>query len=369
MVNSPVTGISDQYTTLRTSPWIVKCFLRTRRHSPIVVDYEAVITILTAMHSKEDEMKYDVYGIGNALVDYLAFVDDEFLAKNGIEKGLMTLVDMPGTEKKLDDLPSGFERQSGGSAANTIVGLVRLGGMGCFTGKVSGDSNGEFYKSDLAAAGVDFSATEGKGVTGTCVSFITPDGERSMLTHLGVSSELTNDDIDEQVISSSSFVYVEGYQWSAELARNASIHAMEIARKQGTKIAFSFSDAFMVQQFRDDFRTLVADYVDLLFCNAEEAKAVIGGESLTEAIDFLKRRSKMACVTVGSKGAIVSQNGAITETPALAVENIVDTTGAGDMYAAGVLRGLTLGFDLVTSSMIGSRMAAAIVSQVGARMP
>jgi len=313
-------------------------------------------------------MKYDVYGIGNALVDYLAFVDDEFLAKNGIQKGMMTLVDVPGTEKRLDDLPSGFERQSGGSAANTIVGVVHLGGTGCFTGKVSGDANGRFYKSDLAEAGVDFSATDGEGVTGTCVSFITPEGERSMLTHLGVSSELTNDDIDEEVIANSQYIYIEGYQWSAELARNASIHAMELARKHGTRIAFSFSDAFMVRQFLDDFRKLAADYVDLLFCNAEEARAIIGTDSLSEAVEFLEARSEMVCVTVGSRGAIVSEDGTATKTPALAVENVVDTTGAGDMYAAGVLRGLTLGFDLVTSSMIGSRMAAAIVSQVGARL-
>ncbi|MBU1319854.1 MAG: adenosine kinase [candidate division Zixibacteria bacterium] len=313
--------------------------------------------------------KYDVYGIGNALVDYLALVDDEFLAKNGIQKGLMTLVDTPGTEKRLVDIPSGFERQSGGSAANTVVGIAKLGGRSCFTGKVARDSNGQFYGDDLASAGVDFSSNPKEGITGTCVSFVTPDGERSMLTHLGVSSELTNADINEDFVANSAYVYIEGYQWSAELARNASIHAMELAKKHGTKIAFTYSDPFMAKQYRDDFNRLTTEFVDLLFCNSDEAMAITNVDSIDRAIQVLKSQTAMVCVTVGSRGAIVSEDGIITATPALAVNKLIDTTGAGDMYAAGVLRGLTAGFDLVASSMIGSRMASAIVSQVGARLP
>ncbi len=314
-------------------------------------------------------MTYDVYGIGNALVDYLAFVDDEFLSRNGITKGAMTLVDIPGTDKKLSGIPGGFEMCSGGSAANTIVGIVKLGGKAAFTGKVAGDRNGIFYADDLAESGVTFRSNRGDGITGTCVSFVTPDGQRSMLTHLGVSSDLSRDDIDEEIVKRSSFLYVEGYQWSADNARDASIHAMELAKKHGVKVAFTYSDPVMAAAYRDEFDRVTSEYVDLLFCNEDEAKAVASADTATDAVDYLKARTGMVCITTGSEGAIVADEKYVTETPSLKVREVVDTTGAGDAYTAGVLRGLTLGFDLVCSSMIGSRIAAAVIGRVGARMP
>ena len=313
-------------------------------------------------------MKYDVYGIGNALVDYLALVDDDFLTKNGIQKGVMTLVDHPGTEKSLEDNPRGFERCSGGSAANTIVGIEKMGGRTCFSGKVANDPNGEFYRKDMETVGVDFFSNPIDGTTGSCVSFVTPDGQRSMLTHLGVSSDLTLSDISEDFIAKSTYLYIEGYQWSTEIARGASLYAMELARKHNTKIAFSYSDPFMARSFREDFIRITKEYVDLLFCNAEEAMAVGLESTPVKAIDMLMAHADMVCVTTGADGALVAVGGEITATPALKVDKVVDTTGAGDIYAAGVLRGLTTGFDLVCSSMIGSRMAAAMVSQIGARL-
>ena len=313
-------------------------------------------------------MKYNVYGIGNALVDYLALVDDEFLRKNDVRKGIMTLVDTPDAEKMLDDNSSGFEKCSGGSAANTIVGVAKLGGRVCFTGKVAEDSNGIFYRHDLEAVGIDFSSNAGEGITGTCVSLITPDGQRSMLTHLGVSSDLTRSDINEDFIADSEYLYIEGYQWSAEHARDASLYAMELAKKHKTKIAFSYSDPFMAKEFGDDFRRITRDYIDLLFCNEDEAKSITDTPTPHAAIKVLKSQVEMVCITTGSDGAIVAVDDVVTATPALKVKKLVDTTGAGDMYAAGVLRGLTVGFDLVCSSMIGSRMASAIVSQIGARL-
>jgi sugar/nucleoside kinase (ribokinase family) len=313
-------------------------------------------------------MKYDVYGIGNALVDYLALVDDDFLTKNGIQKGVMTLVDFPGTEKSLEDNPKGFEKCSGGSAANTIVGIEKIGGKACFSGKVANDPNGEFYRKDMEAVGVDFFSNPIDGITGSCVSFVTPDGQRSMLTHLGVSSDLTLSDISEEFIADSTYLYIEGYQWSTQIARGASLYAMELAQKRNMKIAFSYSDPFMAESFRDDFLRITKEYVDLLFCNEDEAMAITHETKPSAAIEILKSHADMVCVTTGSDGAIVTVDGKVTATPALKVEKVVDTTGAGDLYAAGVLRGLTTGFDLVCSSMIGSWMAAAVVSQIGARL-
>lgn len=314
-------------------------------------------------------MEFDVYGIGNALVDYLAKVDDELLKRHGIQKGIMTLVDTPGIERVLDDIPGGFEKCSGGSAANTIVGIAKLGGRSCFTGKVAHDSHGEFYRNDLRAVGVDFSSNPIDGVTGTCTSFVTPDGQRSMLTHLGVSSVLERTDISEDFIRNSKYLYVEGYQWSADVARDSSEYAMELASKHDTKVAFTYSDPFMAESYRDEFLRVTEKHVDLLFCNEDEVMAVTGASTPRDAIEILRGYAEHVCVTTGAAGAIVSDENTVTATPALKLDRVVDTTGAGDMYAAGVLRGLTLGFDLVCSSMIGSRMAAAIVSQIGARLP
>ncbi len=314
-------------------------------------------------------MKYDIYGIGNALVDYLALVTDAFLIEKQVRKGYMTLVDLPGAEKTLIDNPEGFERVSGGSAANTVVGVANLGGKAGYTGKVASDENGEFYRQNLNDAGVDFfSSPFGKGTTGTCVSLVTPDGQRSMLTYLGISSELSRADINEDAIADARYLYVEGYQWSSEDARDASVYAMELAKKHGTSVSFTYSDPFMVETYGTEFRKITEEFVDLLFCNEDEATILTGKESGAEAISDLREMCERVCVTTGADGALVTENGGSRSVPAVPVDKVVDTTGAGDMYAAGVIRGLCAGRSLEDASKIGARMAAMIISQIGARL-
>jgi sugar/nucleoside kinase (ribokinase family) len=314
------------------------------------------------------ESRFDVYGIGNALVDYLAFVDEAFLVNNGIVKGAMTLVDRPGMEKSLIHHPSGFERCSGGSAANTIVGIARLGGKAAFTGKVADDEHGRFYASDMEKDGVRFITRVKDGTTGVCTSFITPDGQRSMLTFLGVSSEMEIEDIDEDAIRRSRFLYVEGYQWSSDSAKDASIRAMELAKKHDVQIAFSYSDPLMALLYRDSFLHVTREYAELLFCNMDEAIGITRQNSASEAAMELGRIVDSVCMTTGAEGAIVVDHGKLYVIPALKVDTVVDTTGAGDAYAAGVLRGLTLGRDLAEASVIGSTAASAVIGQVGARL-
>jgi sugar/nucleoside kinase (ribokinase family) len=320
------------------------------------------------MQTRARSVQYEVNGIGNALVDCLALVSDEFLARNGIRKGVMALVDTPGTEQILIENADGYTRVGGGSAANTLVGISHLGGKTCFTGKVADDPNGRFYREDLAASGVIFKAGTGEGVTGTCVSLITPDGQRSMLTHLGVSGDLTREDIDEDVIAASAYLYVEGYQWSAAKARDASVHAMELAKKHGTRVALTYSDPLMAKHFRDDFWSVTREYVDLLFCNEDEGCAVAETSDRHRAARVLNSICEMVCLTTAADGAIVAERGVITETPATLVEQVVDTTGAGDLYAAGVLHSLVRGDDLIVASHTGARLAAAVIARIGARL-
>jgi sugar/nucleoside kinase (ribokinase family) len=313
-------------------------------------------------------MKYDVYGIGNALVDFLLFVDDDYLSRQNVAKGVMTLVGEPVAERLAAAAEGDIIMCSGGSAANTIVGLAAAGGSGCYCGKVGGDRLGEFYRDDLKKLGVDLFGSCSHLPTGSCASLVTPDGERSMLTHLGASTTLESSDIDADAIKESSYIYLEGYLWDSESARQASVSAMEIARKHGVKIAFSFSDPFLIDRFRDDFLHISREYVDLLFCNDQEATMITEVDEPILAAAKLGKMTERICVTLGSDGAVVVDQSTARQTPALPVSRAVDTTGAGDLYAAGVLRGLTLGLDLVSSSLIGARLAGAIVETIGARL-
>jgi hypothetical protein len=314
------------------------------------------------------ERKYDVYGLGNALVDYLLFVDDSYLVERGITKGVMSLVEEPADERLGDDGATKVVKCSGGSAANTVVGLQVAGGHACFGGKVGEDSLGEFYRQDLRELGIDCHGGPAPARTGSCVSLITPEGERSMLTYLGASVDLTTDDIVESAVAESSYLYLEGYLWDSPAARAASIRAMELARRHNTRIAFSYSDPFLVNRFRDDFLQVTREYVDLLFCNGDEATAITGTEGAQAAALKLVEFSEQICITLGEQGSLVGSQGWVHPTPSLPVARVVDTTGAGDLYAAGVLRGLTLNLDLVGASLLGSRLAGAVIQHVGARL-
>jgi len=312
-------------------------------------------------------MTYDVYGIGNALVDYLAHVTDDFLVDNRIDKGVMTLVDKP-SNYLLDSFSEDVVMCSGGSAANTMVGVAMLGGKGCYSGKVGDDDLGNFYRNDLQKMGVDFFAKPTNLPTGSCVSLISKDGERSMQTFLGASTALQKDDINRQAVKDSKFIYIEGYLWDSPTGREAALFSMELARQAKTRVAFSFSDPFLVNRFGKEFIALANDHIDLLFCNDQEAMRITGRSTPEQAIVDLGKLCNQVCITLGADGAIIKDADTVRKTPALAAKQVVDTTGAGDLYAAGVLRGLTAGFDLVCSSMIGARAASAIVEQVGARL-
>jgi sugar/nucleoside kinase (ribokinase family) len=312
--------------------------------------------------------RFDVYGIGNALVDYLSFVDDQFLIDKGIGKGIMTLV-----STSAHDTLEGFHAHevkmcSGGSAANTITGIAALGGTGCYSGKVGDDELGRFYRQNLAETGIEFFVEPDRLPTGSCVSFVTPDAERSMLTYLGASTQLSDSDIHIDALQQSQYLYVEGYLWDSEKARRAALHSMELARRHQVRIAFSFSDAWLVGRFRDDFSRLLTEYVDLLFLNERESEEITGFQDPQMAVRQIASRVDSVCLTCGGAGAIIAHDGGVRVTPALTMSKVVDTTGAGDLFAAGVLRGLTLGFDMTTSAMIGARAAAAIVTKVGARL-
>lgn len=312
--------------------------------------------------------KYDVYAIGNALVDYLTFVSDSFLIENDIKKGIMSLVESP--PQNAVALPSGenLVRSSGGSAANTIVGLAVMGGSGCYSGKVGDDEPGRFYRENLNQAGVDFFSGKPVAETGSCLSLISEDAERSMLTFLGAATQLTREDVNEDALANSRWLYLEGYLWDSESAREAAVRAMEVARRNNTKVALSASDPWLVERYRDDFANVSKEYVDLLFCNEREAEELTGFREPHKAASKLVRSVDLVCLTRGEAGSIVAFEETVRDTPQLAVETVVDTTGAGDLYASGVLRGITLGFDLITSSLVGARTAAAIVAKVGARL-
>ncbi len=312
--------------------------------------------------------RYDVYAIGNALVDFLLSVEEEYLVRRGIDKGSMTLVTEPADAGLSESEIKRAQKCSGGSAANTIVGLAVLGGRGAYSGKVGRDSLGVFYRQEMRELGIDFFGSGSSERTGTCLSLVTPDGERSMLTYLGASTGLTKDDISEEAITSSTYIYLEGYLWDSESARQASLAAMQMAGKYNTKVAFSFSDSFLVDRFRDDFLQVSRDYCDLLFCNEQEAMMITGTDNVNAAAAELSSLTHQLCITLGPRGALIVQNRQTHYTPALSVEKVVDTTGAGDLYAAGVLRGLTLGLDLVSSSLLGARLAAAVVEIIGARI-
>lgn len=312
-----------------------------------------------------------MYGVGNALVDTLAFVDADFVREHDLAPGSMTLV---GAEKQANVLRSlsehSLELRSGGSAANTMIAISRSGGTAFYTGKVSRDTNGEFYRQDLLAAGIHFDVNpmnETEGATGTCVVLTTPDAERTMLTHLGVSIQLDASDIDEEKIKQSRIIYIEGYLWSGDGTRAASIRAAELGKKNGVPVSFTFSDSFLVQPFREDFRKFVKDYCDVIFCNAPEVKSFSEIDDLEEAAKFVGRLTSKAFITNSEHGAIVIEDGLFTRVPGFPVQ-AMDTNGAGDSFAGGTLFALTHDHSAIKSARWGNYLASEIVQIPGARL-
>jgi sugar/nucleoside kinase (ribokinase family) len=311
----------------------------------------------------------DVVGIGNAIVDVLSATDDDFLAQNGLVKGTMTLIDADQADAIYARLSSVVEC-SGGSAANTMAGLASLGSNGRYVGKVRDDALGRVFRDDIRASGVGFDtgpAIRGPG-TGRCLVLVTPDGQRTMQTFLGASATLTQNDIDPEAVSAAKYTYLEGYLWDPPAAKQAFLHAAELAHEAGRKVALSLSDPFCVERHREEFRDLVAGHVDVLFGNEAEILALYESGSFEEAVRALKGQCELITVTRGAQGAVVlDRGGVVASVEAERVERVVDTTGAGDLYAAGFLHGLARGLDPATCARIGAIAAAEIISHFGAR--
>jgi hypothetical protein len=316
-------------------------------------------------------MKFDLLGIGNALVDIEVRVDDEFIEQNSLTKGGMTLFSVEKQQKILKKLHSlSTKISSGGSAANTVHGLSVLGGKTYYIGRVANDVYGKYYAEDMLSCGVAFPRTgNGLSNTGTCVILVTPDSERTMLTHLGVSSLLHPDSVDEKIVENSGMVYIEGYLWTGENTRNAAEKLAQIAKKNNTLVAFTLSDAFVVSSFKKQLTDFIRHNVDILFCNDLEAKAMIETEDLQKAFSGLKGMSQTIFVTRGGRGSWASSPTEEKVAVNVFPTKVVDTTGAGDLFAAGALYGIIRNYSLKESAILGSHCASEVVSHMGGRMP
>ena len=316
---------------------------------------------------ESDVAEFDVAGIGNALVDVIAHADDDFIATHELVKGSMTLIETERAVELYRALGSAVE-MSGGSAANTMCGVASLGGRATYLGKVSDDDLGEVFGHDLLAVGVSFRpGAPADGVpTGRCIIVVTPDAQRTMNTFLGVSSLLCIPDIDESAVAASKILYMEGYLYDRDDAKDAFRHSAEVAHEHGRRVSLTLSDSFCVDRHRDDFRSLVTDEVDLLFGNHDELCALYETD-FDSAIDRVRRDCHLAAITIGAAGSLVVTDDGILRVPAEPVSRVVDTTGAGDLYAAGFLYGLTHGHDLADCGRLGSIAAAEVISHVGPR--
>jgi sugar/nucleoside kinase (ribokinase family) len=312
---------------------------------------------------------YDVVCIGNAIVDVLAKADDAFLKGNRLTKGAMTLIDAGKAELLYSAMGPGVEI-SGGSAANTAAGIASLGGKAGYIGKVCDDQLGAVFRHDIRAAGVTFASTPAKEgpPTARCLIFITPDAQRTMQTYLGACVELGPDDVPEKTIAGAQVTYLEGYLWDKDAAKEAFRKAVKIAHGAGRKVALTLSDSFCVERHRDEFRDLVDNHVDIVFANQHEIESLYQVKDVESAVSHLgAKKGRTTVITRSEKGSIIVGDGGVHNVAPDHIDKVVDTTGAGDLYAAGFLYGLTQGQDLVTSGKIASIAAAEIISHIGAR--
>jgi sugar/nucleoside kinase (ribokinase family) len=313
-------------------------------------------------------VKLDVVGIGNALVDVLSHERDDFLAEHELVKGSMSLIDTERAEKLYAAMGPATEI-SGGSAANTMVGIAQLGGQAAFIGRVSDDDLGRVFAHDIRAAGVDYRSTPATGgePTGRCLIVVTPDAQRTLNTFLGASAQLGPDDIDEAVIGGAQVLYLEGYLWDEPEAKAAFRHAAQAAHDAGNRVAFTLSDGFCVDRHRAEFLDLVDDLVDVLFANEAEITSLYEVDNFDDALQRVDRAVEIAALTRSEKGALIVTRDEVHVIDARPVARVVDTTGAGDLFAAGFLHGLTHGYDLGTCGRLGALAAAEVIGHLGAR--
>lgn len=314
--------------------------------------------------------KYHVYGVGNALVDMEFEVEDTFFEANGIDKGLMTLVDEERQHELMSHLDA-FEgkKASGGSAANTIIAVSYFGGKSFYSCKVANDDLGDFYINDLSAAGVDSNVGDGRkeGITGKCLVMVTPDAERTMNTFLGITETFSVDEIHQQAIIDSEYLYIEGYLVTSNTGRHAAIESRKIAEENGVKTALTFSDPAMVQFFKDGLKEMIGEKVDLLFCNEAEALSWADADNIDAAIESMKQVASTFAITRGDKGALVFDGKHQIEISPHEVK-AVDSNGAGDMFAGAFLYAITHGHSYFEAGNIASLASARVVSQFGPRL-
>jgi sugar/nucleoside kinase (ribokinase family) len=311
---------------------------------------------------------FDVVGIGNAIVDILSHADDAFLDELGLVRGAMTLIDAERASALYQAMGPAVE-SSGGSAANTIAGVASLGGRGGFIGKVNNDQFGGVFRHDIRAAGVTFETppSESGAPTARCLIFVTDDAQRTMQTYLGACLELGPEDVDPDVIAHAKVTYLEGYLWDPPRAKQAFLKAAEIARRAGRKVALTLSDPFCVDRHRAEFRELVERHVDILFANETEICSLWQAEDFDQALQATRGTCEVAALTRSAAGSIVVAGEELHVVDAAPVPRVVDTTGAGDLYAAGFLYGYTNGRNLYDCARIGAIAAAEVISHFGAR--
>ena len=315
------------------------------------------------------EAKYDVLGIGNAIFDVLVQTDEKFLADHGMTKGGMSLIDEARATSIYRDMGPATE-MSGGSAANTIVGIANFGARAAYVGKVKDDQIGRLYSHDIRAAGVAFETAPAAGgpATGCSYILVTPDGERTMNTYLGAAQDLMPDDIDAAQIAASRIVYLEGYLWDPKNAKEAFVKAASIAHGAGRQVALTLSDSFCVDRYRDEFLDLMRKgTVDLIFANESELHSLYQTADFDTALKQLREDTKLGVVTRSERGCVVVSKQGVVAAPAYPIDKLVDTTGAGDLFAAGFLFGLVRNAGYENAGRLGALAAAEVIQHIGAR--
>lgn len=314
------------------------------------------------------DAEFDVVGMGSALLDFTVQVKDADLAALGLAKGGMQLIDEARSKEILAGLEGKpMEVTPGGSAANTLAGVSNLGGSGIFMGAVGKDKNGDRYIADTERTGVRADLGRHDRITGHAITFITPDSERTFATHLGASQQFNKSDINEEHLRRSRILHIEGYFFEDPVLREACMSALEMAKRHRVLVSVDLSDPGLIGRIHDTFKVILPDYVDIVFANEEEARAFTGREK-EEALDDLSALCGYAVVKLGAAGSLIKKQGVLYRVTAVRT-SVVNTNGAGDMYAAGVLYGIASGFSPERSGRIGSHVSSKVVAQVGARLP
>ena len=314
-------------------------------------------------------MNFDVVGIGNAIVDVLSFADETLIEKHGLTKGSMTLVDEARSQMLYTQMGP-TTACSGGSVANTLAGMASLGAKTAFVGKVKNDQLGTIFKHDMHAVGVHFptSMMERGPATANCLVYVTPDAQRTMATYIGACSRVSETDIDQSIIQQSMVTYIEGYLWDTDTAKAAIRKAITHAREAEKKIAFTLSDTFCVDRHREEFMDLIIhNDIDILFANEAEIKSLYQTDDVDTALSKAKGICPVVAITRSEKGSTILTPDTTAHVATVPVANIIDTTGAGDLYASGFLFGMTRGWDLESCAKLGNRCAGEIITQIGAR--